>query len=733
MSEIYQDIPCWDNGTWTTVSYDTRDEFSRAIADIFKEPGIYDFDDTSFLFNEQATVFRTQNVYCTAPFKSKDFITYWDDQKAKCRKGVFYINGDKKWYLTRDYYMWLNFLPIFDKEQQKFDFAKIRDAQYHMALYELLAELNYKHVAILKKRQIASSYFHISKLLNQLWFEAGVTLKMGASLKDYINEKGSWKFLSEYAAFLNEHTAWYRPMSPDKVLMWQQKIEVRKGDRKTEVGLKGTMQGMSFEKDPTNGVGGPVKYFFHEEAGIAPKMDQTYEYMRPAMRSGLITTGMFIAAGSVGDLSQCEPLRKMILKPLDSDIYAVESSLIDDKGTRGLSGLFIPEQWSMPPYIDKYGNSLVTEALEALDKQFDTWKKELDPETYQLRISQHPRNIEEAFAHRTVSVFPSHLVTAQQRRIEDKEYGYEFLDIFTDENGKASVKPSNKRPIIEFPITKNTEDKTGVLVVWERPIADPAFGQYYASIDPVSEGKTTTSESLCSIYVMKAPVEVKKVTGTETETYIEQDKIVATWCGRFDDINKTHQRLELIIEWYNAWTVIENNISLFIQYMISRKKQRYLVPKSQIMFLKDLGANANVFQEYGWKNTGTLFKAHLLSYAIEYTKEELDVETKPDGTIVRTKYGIERIPDPMLLKEMRAYADGVNVDRLVSFCALVAFMKIQLSNRGCAKRTIMDDAAKNLQKSENLFKLNNSPFRHMGKSYYKGGQGVRRSPFKNFK
>jgi hypothetical protein len=733
MSEIYQDIPCWDNGTWTTVSYDSRDEFSRAIADIFAEPGKYDFDDTSFLFNEQATVFRTQNVYCTAPFKSKDFIAYWDDQKAKCRKGVFYIKDNKKWYLTRDYYMWLNFLPIFDKEQQKFDFAKIRDAQYHMALYELLAELNYKHVAILKKRQIASSYFHISKLLNQLWFEAGVTLKMGASLKDYINEKGSWKFLSEYAAFLNEHTAWYRPMSPDKVLMWQQKIEVRKGDRKTEVGLKGTMQGMSFEKDPTNGVGGPVKYFFHEEAGIAPKMDQTYEYMRPAMRSGLITTGMFIAAGSVGDLSQCDPLRKMILKPLDSDIYAVTTNLIDNKGTIGLSGLFIPEQWSMPPYIDQYGNSLVTEALEALDKQFDIWKKELDPETYQLRISQHPRNIEEAFAHRTVSVFPSHLVAAQERRIEDKEYAYEFLDIMTDENGKAAVKASNKRPIMEFPVTKSTEDKTGVLVVWERPIKDPAFGQYYASIDPVSEGKTTTSESLCSIYVMKAPIEVTKVTGTETETYIEPDKIVAAWCGRFDDINKTHQRLELIIEWYNAWTVIENNISLFIQYMISRKKQKYLVPKSQIMFLKDLGANANVFQEYGWKNTGTLFKAHLLSYAIEYTKEELDVETKTDGTIVRTKYGIERIPDPMLLKEMRAYADGVNVDRLVSFCALVAFMRIQQSNRGYARRTIMDDAAKNLQKSENLFKLNKNPFRHIGKGQLANGQSFKKSPFKNLK
>jgi hypothetical protein len=733
MSEIYQDIPCWDNGTWTTVSFDSREEFSNSIAKIFSEPGKYNFDDTSFLFNQEAVKFREQNVYCTFPFRSKDFINYWDNQKEKCRKGVFYIKDTKKWFITRDYYMWLNFLPIFDKEQQKFDFAKIRDAQYHMALYELLAELNYKHVAILKKRQIASSYFHISKLLNQLWFESGVTLKIGASLKDYINEKGSWKFLSEYAAFLNEHTAWYRPMSPDKILMWQQKIEVRKGDRKAEVGLKGTMQGMSFEKDPTNGVGGPVKYFFHEEAGIAPKMDQTYEYMRPAMRSGLTTTGMFIAAGSVGDLSQCNPLKDMMLNPTSKDIYAIETDLIDSKGTVGLSGLFIPEQWSMPPHIDIYGNSLVEESLKALDEQFVKWKNELSPEDYQLRISQHPRNIEEAFAHRSVSVFPPHLVAAQQRRIEEKEYSYEFLDISTDENGKPTVKHSNKQPIKEFPITKKTEDKTGVLVVWERPIKDPTFGQYYASIDPVSEGKTTTSESLCSIYVMKAPVEVTKVTGTETETYIEPDKIVAAWCGRFDDLNKTHQRLELIIEWYNAWTVIENNISLFIQYMISRKKQRFLVPKSQIMFLKDLGANANVFQEYGWKNTGTLFKQHLLNYAIEYTKEELDVETKTDGTIVRTKYGIERIPDPMLLTEMREYAAGVNVDRLVSFAALVAFMRIQQSNRGYAKRVIMDDAAKNLQKSENLFKLDRSPFRHMGNNNLAKGRGFNKSAFRNLK
>ena len=55
--------------------------------------------------------------------------------------------------------MWLNFLPIFDKEE-KYGFAKVRDAQYHMALYEIMAEINYKHVAILKKT--SDSFFLFS-------------------------------------------------------------------------------------------------------------------------------------------------------------------------------------------------------------------------------------------------------------------------------------------------------------------------------------------------------------------------------------------------------------------------------------------------------------------------------------------------------------------------------------------------------------------------------------------
>ena len=722
-------IPTYDNSQWTTTEFSSDEELAKFVLSIFKEPGKYEFDETSFIFNSEARRFNKDGFYCGSPFRSKDFMAYWDDQKNKCRRGVIYKVKDKTWYITRDYYMWLNFLPIYDKEEKKYGFAKVRDAQYHMALYEILAELNNKHCAILKKRQIASSYFHMAKILNTYWFEEGSVCKIGASLKDYINDKGSWKFLDEYKTFLNEHTAWYRPCTPEKVLLWEQKIEVRVNNRKTARGLKSKIQGASFEKNATTGVGGPTTYFFHEEAGIAPKMMDTYEYLRPAMSSGMMTTGMFIAAGSVGDLEQCNPLKEMILNPTVNDIYAVETNLMDADGTSGLAGLFIPEQWSMPPYIDDFGNSKIDEALESITIERKKWKNELTPEQYQLRISQKPMNIAEAFAYRKQSIFPQGILQKQMRKISDKDYSYEHIELEREQEGIVA-KRSNRLPISKFPVDKKSSNKEGVLVVWERPVKNPEFGMYYASVDPVSEGKTTTSDSLCSIFVYKNPVEIRRETPDGIETIIEKDKIVAAWCGRYDDINKTHDQLEKIVEWYKAWTVVENNISLFIQHMIARRKQKFLVPKQQILFLKDLGSNRTVYQEYGWKNTGTLFKNHLISYAIEFIREQIDEETDINGSVISQTLGVERIPDPMLLKEMLAYYPGLNVDRLVAFSALIAFAKVQQSNRGYLKRR--ESASKSLDNQENLYKLKYSAFRNIGRN--KGiGRTKKRSGFKNIR
>jgi len=728
-------IPTYDDTTkeWSYTDFETREDFLAYLWSIFKVPGEYNFDETSLKFNEQALNFeKNGKIYCFAPMRSKDYKTYWDTEKEKCRQGVIFKNKKASWYLTRDYYMWLNFLPIYNKEISRFGFAKIRDAQYHMALYEDIARYSYKHGVILKKRQIASSYYHGAKMINYFWFEEGSINKIAGSLKDYIGEKGTWRFLEEYRNFLNSYTAWYRPCTPDKIFNWEQKIEINESGRKKDIGLKSVIMGLILDKDPTNGVGGPCTFFFHEEAGIAPKMNQTIEYLLPAMKSGMIYTGQFIAAGSVGDLDQCEPLRKMIERPESKDVLGIETNLINDKGEVGIRALFIPEQWSMIPCIDEYGNSEVEKALEMIYAERIIWKKSLDPEDYQLRISQKPTNIDEAFASRKLAKFNPGLVTAQIRRIEDDTYHKDYIELERDDKGEVISKLSKHIPISEFPISPKTEHKEGVIVCWEKPLSkNPEFGTYYASIDPVSEGKTTTSESLCSIYIYKTAQEViKHKSDGSIDSTIEPDKIVAAWCGRFDDLNKTHERLELMIEWYNAWTIVENNISLFIQYMISKRKQKYLVPKSQILFLKELQANANVFQEYGWRNVGTLFKSNLVSYAQQFIEEHLDYETKTDGTIVKTTYGIERIPDIMLLKEMLAYRDGLNVDRLVAFCAMVAFAQVQSSNRGYSRRIEREDSD-NLQNQNNYAKLRVSPFRHIGSG--KGLSDTMKKPHNPFK
>jgi hypothetical protein len=72
------------------------------------------------------------------------------------------------------------------------------------------------------------------------------------------------------------------------------------------------------------------------------------------------------------------------------------------------------------------------------------------------------------------------------------------------------------------------------------------------------------------------------------------------------------------------------------------------------------------------------------------------------------------------------------VDRLVAFSALIAFAKIQQSNRGYHKRRETDES-NNLEKSKNLYKLKYNPFKNIGKKKRIEGGGHKRSPFKNFK
>ena len=64
MTEIFHDIPTYDNGKWTITNFDTRESFAEFVKSTFKEPGKYEFDETAKLFNERIKVIaRPENKF----------------------------------------------------------------------------------------------------------------------------------------------------------------------------------------------------------------------------------------------------------------------------------------------------------------------------------------------------------------------------------------------------------------------------------------------------------------------------------------------------------------------------------------------------------------------------------------------------------------------------------------------------------------------------------------------
>ena len=89
---MFKTVPTYiyDSDTWETTEFETRESFVDFLWSIFKEPGKYEFDECSLKFNEQARLFDERGYYCNAPFRSKDFIAYWNFEKEKNIQGVIY-------------------------------------------------------------------------------------------------------------------------------------------------------------------------------------------------------------------------------------------------------------------------------------------------------------------------------------------------------------------------------------------------------------------------------------------------------------------------------------------------------------------------------------------------------------------------------------------------------------------------------------------------------------------
>lgn len=719
MNIPFNDIPTFDadNKVWTSTSFKSQADFAYYLDKIWNDDNEYYLDEAGLYFNEQARIFDDNKkktgtgFYTSHPKGSKERKDYWRNEGKKCTRGVIIKYKEKEWYLTRDYYFWLNFCPFANKERGDIDtFADVRDLQYHLSLYEKRAEAHHLHAIVTKKRQMASSLLHCAKVLNKYWFDRNAINKLFASDEKFLTIKdGIWKFLIKYRDFLNQYTDWKRSNLPDAEFSWMQRREVKtKSGEKFYKGRHSVISGITLKMSATKGVGGACSYGYHEEAGIAPKLDETYGFFRPAVESGIYTTGMFIAAGSVGDLKNCQPLERYMKAPRPNKFLPVGNKWVKKGAARTETGLYIPEQWGMPGFIDEWGNSLSDEAVKYLNRRYEEMRADpkISPQDYQLEVSQHPVYMDDAFKHRGISEFPIILLENQQNRIDlkNKESGW----LFKPRKGLLVEDPVTNKPILkhafapehQYPIKPEWHDKRGCVTIYEEPDENPELFTYFAGVDTIEADDTTTSESVFAMYIFKTVIEVKyKDTDGKIKTRIEGDKIAATYIGRFESkdggAEATNHQGWLLLKLYNAFAFVERSKPNFINYMQRNgRADKYLARESDVPMFKDLNYNgAGQSSKFGFViSTTNKMWDYLKSYIKEYLLTEYDRIYKTNSEeVIKSIRGVDKIDDYWLLEELVQYNSDGNFDRVVAFGAAVMIAKIYQQNRIIKRRNDVKD------------------------------------------
>lgn len=693
---------CSTTDTWSEQVFNSLKEFTEYVEDQFKLPGEYNLKNT-FKWKEAGMVYTNS---CKRPNLEGGFYTrfiegtsgynkFWLHERDKCKKGVIYDDV----YIPPFYYFYLNYCPFMDDARGKKAFGLVWDGDLYFFHYLTLCILTGKHCGVLKARQRGYSLKIMAVLYwSYVWFE-GTINTIGAI--DETKVKKSWLFLERYKAHCDKNTgnAFRRGPFKPKMLDWIERIELKDGGY---VGNDSVLKGVTFKQSPEQGVGGAQTFFFYEEAGVAPTMLTTVGYIRPALEKGNLTTGTIICSGALGELDDAEDLKEIFYNPEEHNFYGITN--IWDKSTDRQGKqctLFVSEAYNLEgvdddtniPFYDTDGNSNVELALKFINAQKEKLKgSNKAAKLVQLDISQKITSPEEGFAQRTTGFFPTGIAKMQEDRLIVKRPKIINCELFENRDGEIEFRHVDTLPITEFPFKgKEDVDKRGCIQILELPQmekgdTEPTARMYFAGIDPIQTDITTTSESLFCIYIFKNRTQIKYKDEETGEIRIKYDgyKPVAWYIGRYDDRKQTNAQAEYLLRMYNAYALVENNVTSFIDHMRSKNLDaKYLIPSSEAKNIwgADVEVETSVQRMYGiYMAPNGKLRTLIMNKIKDYIQDVLDVVKIGEDKVVKTVYGIERIQDIGMIKEILGYKKGMNTDRLVAFGLTLAICEMYINS-----------------------------------------------------
>lgn len=293
-------------------------------------------------------------------------------------------------------------------------------------------------------------------------------------------------------------------------------------------------------------------------------------------------------------------------------------------------------------------------AAEKIKDEREKAKNNIDRTLYLKQKMYYPLTVDECFLTESQNIFPIEACKRQRVKLQIEEKLGNPVILYHD-GEKIVHKFTDKTPISHFPVKAN-DNKDAPIMIYEFPVQSPPYGLYVAGVDPYRQGQAKYSESLGSVHIYK------RMTSITGENY--QNMFVASYAARPDKHEDWNEQARLLIKYYNARTLCENDEMSFIDYMISKGDARYL--ERQPEWLKEIVPNTTVTREYGIHRSAEKIRNFLHTVYKKYLEEVIYEEKDEEGSIIKQIIGVTRVFDPMLLEETEHYDDEGNYDRVIS-------------------------------------------------------------------
>lgn len=626
-------------------------------------------------FRQAAIFFQQHGCYTLAPRGTTDYNKYWEQETDRCLNGYTAPDGEG---ITGYNYFYLNYSPIMRLKEEEYtdregnlrkrrqrilEFPSFWDYDYYYFCAIEQAELEGKHMAVLKCRQRGYSFKGGSMLVRNYMLIPGSKNFAIASEQKFLIGDGLLTKAWQIMDFLDKHTAWakQRLVSTRMERTSGYKITDEFG-KQTEQGYLSSITGITLKNDPERVRGTRAKLVLWEEGGKFPSLLDAWRIEQPSVETDDGKAfGLMIAFGTGGtEGASFEGLKELFYKPKSYNVLSFPN--IWDEGRENTEcAFFVPAYSNLESfdddgnqvYMDRDGNSYKEKAIQNLIDQRNKVKDGgASQQSIDRFISERPIRPAEAVLELGKNIFPRKLLMDQLTRIRTNkklQSMKHIVDLEWDGNGqvKATEKPSGD--ITNYPLKKGDKPH-GSVVIWEYPVKDPPLGLYIGGCDPYDHDDSFTN-SLGSTFIFK------RVRAGEAWT----DVIVAEYSGRPDTAEEYYENVRKLLTFYNARLLFENERKGIYPYF-TNKHCDYLLADQPDKIISEVFKDSKVQRRKGCHMTKQI-RAYGEGLILEWLLDEFE-EGHPN---------VERVYSEPLIEEL-IENDGVrNVDRVIALCMVMIY------------------------------------------------------------